>query len=328
MRAVVTGSSGFLGRAFARHLLRLGVEVVGLDLMPGPPEWETRLADLSRPGDWTGALVGADLVVHTAARVGEVGTSAQFRAQTVESTRRVVAASADAGRLLHLSSIVVHGRAFPDPCPEHHPVQPTGNPYTDTKIASEHAVLQAMAAGRVRASVIRPGDVYGPGSRQWTVRAVEMLQAGTFALVDGDRGVLSPVFVDDVVGGGLAVADHPAGQGEVFHVTGGAGVTPRVFFGHYARMAGVRLRSVPPGVARAAAPLVAGAFKLVGKAPPLSGRTLEYVTHPGTYSIQKAADLVGWRPEVGLDEGMRRTEAWLRAEGLLEAKRDSGDGGD
>lgn len=324
MRAVVTGSSGFLGRAFARHLLRLGAEVEGLDRVPGPPEWETRVADLSRPGDWTDALAGADLVVHTAARVGEGGTPAQFRAQTVEATRRVVAASADAGRLLHLSSIVVHGRTFPDPCPEHHPVQPTGNPYTDAKIASEHAVLQAMAAGRVRASVIRPGDVYGPGSRQWTVRAVEMLQAGTFALVDGDRGVLSPVFVDDVVGGGLAVAAHPSGLGEVFHVTGGVGVAPRVFFGHYARMAGVRLRSVPPGVARAAAPLVAGAFKLVGKAPPLSGRTLEYVTHPGTYAIQKAADLVGWHPEVGLDEGMRRTEAWLRAEGVLEAKRDSG----
>jgi nucleoside-diphosphate-sugar epimerase len=317
VRAVVTGSSGFLGGAFARALLARGAEVVGLDLAPGPPDWETFRADLARAGDWTDRLSGADLVVHTAARVGEVGTAAQFRAQTVEATRRVVAASAEAGRLLHLSSIVVHGRAFPDPCPESHPVQPTGNPYTDTKIASEHAVLQAAAAGRVRASVIRPGDVYGPGSRQWTVRAVEMLRAGTFALVDGDRGVLSPVFVDDVVGGGLAVAAHPAGLGEVFHVTGGEGVSPRVFFGHYARMTGVRLRSVPPGMARAAAPLVAGAFRLVGKPPPLSGRTLEYVTHPGTYAIDKAARLVGWRPEVGLAEGMARTEAWLRAEGRL-----------
>ncbi len=291
--------------------------MLGLDLAPGPAEWETVVADLSRPGEWTHRLDGADLVVHAAARVGEVGTPAQFRAQTVETTRRVVAASAGAGRLLHLSSVVVHGRTFPDPCPEDHPPQPTGNPYTDAKIAAEHAVLQAAAAGRVRATTIRPGDVYGPGSRQWTVRAVEMLRAGTFALVDGDRGVLSPVFVDDVVAGGLAAAGHPDGLGEVFHVTGGRGVPPRVFFGHYARMLGVRLRSVPPVVARAAAPLVAGAFRAVGKAPPLSGRTLEYVTHPGTYAIDKAARVLGWRPAVGLDDGMARTEAWLRAEGLL-----------
>ncbi|MEM1116296.1 MAG: NAD(P)-dependent oxidoreductase [Bacteroidota bacterium] len=318
MRAVVTGSSGFLGSAFARALTEAGHDVHGVDLVAASGAgWPTLRADLARPGPWQEVIAGADLVVHTAARVGEAGTPAEFRAQNVEATRLVVEASAEAGRLLHLSSIVVHGSRFPDPCPEAHPPQPTGNPYTDTKIAAEHAVLQAAASGRARATVVRPGDVYGPGSRQWTVRAVEMLKAGTFALVDGGRGVLSPVYVDDVVAGGLAAATSEAGLGEVFHVTGGVGVSPRTFFGHYARMLGVRLRSVPPAVARAAAPVAEAAFRLVGKTPPLSGRTLEYVTHPGTYSIEKAERLLGWRPEVGLEAGMARTEAWLRAEGLV-----------
>ena len=315
MRAVVTGSSGFLGSAFARALAARGARVTGLDRAPGPQT--TCRCDLAEPGDWRHALDGADLVIHAAARVGEAGTWAQFRAQNAQATQRVVEASANAGRLLHLSSIVVHGRSFPDECPESHPVQPTGNPYTDTKIAAEHAVLDAAAAGRVRATILRPGDVYGPGSRQWTVRAVEMLRAGRFALVDGDRGVLSPVFWSDVVAGGLAAAEQREGLGEVFHVTGGVGVSPRVFFGHYARMLGVRLRSVPPGLARAAAPLVAAASRALGQVPPLSGRTLEYVTHPGTYSIAKAERLLGWRPQIGLAEGMAQTEAWLRAEGRL-----------
>ena len=315
MRAVVTGSSGFLGSAFARALVELGAEVVGLDLVPGPET--TSLCDLAAPGGWRRPFDGADLVVHTAARVGEAGTAAQFRAQNADATRWVVEASADAGRLLHLSSIVVHGRQFPDGCPEAHPVQPTGNPYTDTKIAAEHAVLEAQAAGRIRATVIRPGDVYGPRSRQWTVRAVEMMRAGRFALVDGDRGVLSPVFWSDVVAGGLAAAERDAGRGEVFHVTGGLGVSPREFFGHYARMLGVPLRSVPPAVARAVAPAIGAASRALGRTPPLSGRTLEYVMHPGTYSIAKAERLLGWQPQVGLAEGMERTEAWLRAEGLV-----------
>lgn len=319
MRAVVTGSSGFLGSRFARALRQRGADVEGVDAEPPPPgaDWPTLRADLARPGPWQGLMRGADLVVHAAARVGEAGTRGQFWAQNAEATRLVVEASADAGRLLHLSSIVVHGRRFPSPCPEEHPAQPTGNPYTDTKIAAEHAVLLAHAAGRVRATVVRPGDVYGPGSRQWTVRAVEMLRAGRFALVDGDRGVLSPVYADDVVAGGLAAAEHAAALGQTFHITGGVGVPPRVFFGHYARMLGVRLRSVPPGAARAAAPVVAGAFRLARREPPLSARTLEYVTHPGTYSVEKAARLLGWRPTVTLEEGMARTEAWLRAEGLV-----------
>lgn len=318
MRAVVTGSSGFLGGAFARALVARGAEVLGLDCLrpDGDPPWETWVCDLTAGGDWPLLVAGADLVVHAAARVGEAGTAAEFRAQNVEATRRVAEASAGAGRLLHLSSVVVHGRRFPDDCPEEHPPQPTGNPYTDTKIAGEHAVLQASAAGRVRATVIRPGDVYGPGSHQWSTRAVRMMRAGRFALVDGDRGVLSPVYVDDVVAGGLLAATHEAGLGEVFHLTGGVGVPPRVFFGHYARMLGAPLRSVPPVAARAAAPLVAAGFRALGRTPPLSGRTLEYVTHPGTYSVEKARRLLGWRPAVALDEGMARTEAWLRAEGL------------
>ena len=318
MRAIVTGSSGFLGGAFGRALAERGAEVVGLDVVPDPAApWPTAVCDLAAPGDWRRELDGADVVIHAAARVGEAGTPAAFRRQNVTATQNVVDACGEVGRLLHLSSVVVHGLDFPDPCPETHGVRPTGNPYTDTKIAAEHAVLTAAASGRVRATVIRPGDVYGPGSRQWTVRAVEMLRAGTFALVDGDRGVLSPTFVDDVVAGGLAAAEHPDGLGEVFHVTGGEGVSPRVFFGYYAQMAGVNLRSVPPGVARVAAPLVAAASRAVGKTPPLSGRTLEYVTHPGTYSIDKAARVLGWRPAVGLAEGMRRTEAWLRETGQL-----------
>ncbi|MGB3542601.1 NAD-dependent epimerase/dehydratase family protein [Rubrivirga sp.] len=324
MRAVVTGSSGFLGSEIANALHARGADVVGLDLAAptsrfedGRGPYETQRADLSCRGEWVHVLEGADLVVHAAARVGEAGTKRQFLAQNADATRLVLEAAADAGRLVHLSSIVVHGTSFPDPCPEDHPVQPTGNPYTDTKITAEHSVLEAAAAGRARASVVRLGDVYGPGSRQWTVRAVEMLKAGTFALVDGDRGVLSPVFVQDVVASVLEVADHPDALGETFHVTGGVGVSPREFFGFYARMLDVRLRSVPPLVARLAAPIIAGVSHGVGRTPPLSGRTLEYVTHPGTYSIEKVGRVIGWQPAVGLEDGMAQTEAWLRETGRI-----------
>ena len=315
-RVVVTGSSGFLGSAFAAALVARGDDVTGIDLAPLPgAAWPTRRVDLAAAGAWERALDGADFVVHTAALVGEAGTAEAFRRANVETTRRVVAASAGVGRLLHVSSVVVHGRTFPDGVAEDGPMRPTGNPYTDTKIESERLVVAAHAAGRVRATVIRPGDVYGPRSAQWTVRAVEMLAAGRFALVDGDRGVLSPVFVSDVVAGGLTAADSEAAVGDVFHITGGVGVSPRAFFGRYAAMLGVPLRSVPPAVARAAAPVVEALFRAAGRTPPLSGRTLEYVTHPGTYSVEKAARVLGWHPAVGLDEGMRLTEAWLRAEG-------------
>ncbi len=304
--AAVTGSAGFLGERFCLALTDLGYDVTGVDVRPSATT--SVVGDLTVDGPWQDALAGADLVVHTAALVGEKGSWERFRAVNVGGTARVLAAAT--GRVLHLSSIVVHGASFPDQVTEDSPVQPTGNPYTDTKIASEHLVLQAAAAG-AEVTVIRPGDVYGPGSVPWTLRPVEMLQKRQLAAFSG--GVLSPVYVDDVVAGGLAAAFSERGLGQVFHISGGVGVSPEEFFGHYARMTGRRLPVLPLRLVRG----LAGPLGLLGDKAPLSRRTLEYVTHPGTYSIAKAAALLGWSPQVGLAEGMRRTEAWLRDHGYF-----------
>ena len=200
---------------------------------------------------------------------------------------------------------------------ESNPVRPTGNPYTDMKIASEHRVLLAGAAGRPPVTVIRPGDVYGPGSVPWTIRPVQMMRARQFAHL-GDVGVLSPVYLDDVVTGGLAAARSEAGVGQVFHLSSGVRVAPSEFFGRYAAMLRVRVPTLPHvAVCWVLAPALGAAFGLAGRDAPISSRTLEYVTHPGTYSITKARELPGWEPVVDLDAGMRRTEAWLRVEGLL-----------
>jgi 2-alkyl-3-oxoalkanoate reductase len=315
--AVVTGAAGFLGRAFTGVLEARGYEVRGIDIRPGPG---ITVGDVSaNDGPWIGALRGADLVVHTAAIVAESGDRATFWRVNVEGTRTVLAQAerAGVGRVLHLSSIVVHGRDFPDGVDESGPVRPTGNPYTDTKIVSEHLALLTAAAGRTPVTVVRPGDVYGPHSQPWTVRPVELMRRRLFLLIDGGRGVLSPTYVDDLVEGALAAATADDGSGEVFHITGGEGVAARDFFGHYARMLGVSMRSLATPAARALlAPLDLGA-RLSGRAAPVSARAIEYVTHPGTYAIEKAARLLGWQPKVTLDEGMARTEVWLRAAGLL-----------
>ena len=305
-RAAVTGSAGFLGERFCAALVAQGYDVTGIDVRPSA---QTRLVgDLTADGPWQSCVAEADLVVHTAAIVGEKGSWERFRAVNVDATGRVLKAAT--GRVLHLSSIVVHGPDFPDQVGEDGPVRPTGNPYTDTKIASEHLALQAAAAG-LQVTVIRPGDVYGPGSVPWTIRPVEMLRKRQLAALSA--GVLSPVYVDDVVSGGLAAANSDAGLGQVFHLSGGVGVSPAEFFGHYARMTGRRLPVLPLPLVRG----IAGPLSLLGDRAPLSRRTLEYVTHPGTYSIEKARDLLGWSPQVDLGEGMRRTETWLRAQGLL-----------
>lgn len=318
--AVVTGAAGFLGRAFVSALSGRGWEVRGVDVRPAP---NVTVGDVSRAGSWTSVLDGADLVVHAAAIVTEAGETSSFWRVNVEGTQTVLAEAARAGvdRVLHLSATVVHGQRFADGVDETGPVRMTGNAYTDTTVAAEHQALMAAAAGTVPVTIIRPGDVYGPHSQSWTVRPIELMRRNLFVLFDGGEGIISPVYVDDVVAGGLAAAESQEAVGEIFHLTGGEGVTAREFFGWYAEMLGKSMRSLPSLAAKGLTAPVDLVSRSLGWQPPFSPRAVEYITHPGTYSIAKAKQVLSWEPTVDLEEGMARTRTWLEESGLVRPER-------
>ena len=218
-----------------------------------------------------------------------------------------------------LSSVRAFGDVgFPDGVTEDHPVRPDGNAYVDTKIAAEQVALQAHASGRVEVVVVRPGDVYGPGSRPWTLMPLELIRRRAFALPARGRGVFSPVYVDDLVEGLRLTVDHADAPGEVFTLSGGVGVSCREFFGHYHRMLGTRgPLCLPTPAALAAAGAIDRAARAAGRPTEVNPTSMRYFTRTGTYSIDKARRVLGYDPQVDLAEGMRRTEAWLRAQGLL-----------
>jgi 2-alkyl-3-oxoalkanoate reductase len=314
--AVITGAAGFMGRAFRQHLEAEGYVVRGVDVRPGP---NVTVGDVSRSGAWTAVLEGAQLVIHTAAIVTETGDAATFWRVNVDGTRTVLQEAARAGvsRAVHLSSIVVHGKDFSDGVDESGPVRMTGNPYTDTKVSAEHQALAIAATGDLAVTIIRGGDVYGPHSQPWTVRPIELMRRNLFILYDGGEGILSPTYIDDLVAGTMAAATQDAGIGQIFHITGGEGVTAKEFFGHYADMLRKSMRSLPGLAAKGLTIPVDVVSRSVGWQPPFSIRALEYITHPGTYSIAKAQQMLDWEPVVSLEEGMRRTRTWLEETGIV-----------
>jgi nucleoside-diphosphate-sugar epimerase len=321
MRAFVTGTGGFIGRAVAKRFAAAGAEVAGVDFA-ADPERGGVAGDITTPGPWQAALAGADVVVHTAAIVSNAyDVDASWRVNVL-GTRNVLDAAVDAGarRFVHLSSVrAFSDLGFPDGVDEHHPVRPDGNPYVDTKIAGEQVVLQAHAAGEVEGAIARPGDVYGPGSRPWTILPLEIIKSNRFILPAMGRGIFSPVYVDDLVTGLTLLAERPEAAGQVFTLGPAYGVPAREFFGHYYRMLGKR------GPVRLPTPLAVAAARAAGAAERLRGNSrteinaasMRYLARPGGYSIEKARRLLGYEPQVDLDEGMRRTEAWLRDQRLL-----------
>jgi nucleoside-diphosphate-sugar epimerase len=303
--ALVTGAGGFIGRALVAALERDGWTVRGIDVADG---------DIGRPGAWQQACVGVDVVLHTAALVGMPAPRRPHRFWQVNTlgTSHVLAAARAAGvrRVVLLSSVVTFGWHFPDDVGEEFPVRPTGVPYVDTKIAAEQVALAAHARGDTQVVVVRPGDVYGPGSI-WVDQPVRLLAARAFVVPS--TGVFSPVFVDDVVAGVVAAATAEQAPGQVITLSGGVGVPAADYFDRVGALVGRSVPRAPVPVLLALGAAAGAGAGMLGRAVSLSPDAVRYVgLRRGTYAVRRADALLGWRPRVDLDEGMAAVARSLR----------------
>ena len=319
-KVFITGALGFMGRALSAQYRALDAETCGLDVR-ADASVNVVAGDVSRPEEWESALAGCDLVIHTAAIVTNNVSREEAWRVNVLGTRRVLDASIQAGvkRFVHVSSLAVMRFILEDQADESAPVMPTGNPYVDTKIASEQVVLAAHAAGEMVCTIIRPADIYGPNSRPWTLIPVQMIQKGLFLLPAYGQGVFRAIYIDDLVNGIMLSAEKDEGIGQIFILGGEVATTCEKFFGHYYRMLGKngpRMLSISTAVAIAEAGRMI--FKLLGKPTELGRGAMEMLSKKNTVSNKKAHDLLGWYPQVDLEEGMRRTEVWLREQKILK----------
>jgi nucleoside-diphosphate-sugar epimerase len=319
-KVFVTGGLGFVGRALLERYREIGAETYGLDLI-ADPENGIIAGDVSNPQDWQASVEGCDLVIHTAAIVSNNVARSEAWRVNVLGTQRVldVAIQAGAKRFVHLSSLAAMRYILTERADEAAPVMPTGNPYVDTKIASEQVVLAAHAAGEISCTVIRPADIYGPGSRPWTIVPVQMIKKGLFLLPAHGQGIFRAIYLDDLVEGVMLAAEKDAGKGQIF-ILGGENITTcEKFFGYYYQMLGKgRPRMMSTQTAIVIAEIGRLIFRLLGRQTELGRGAMEMLSKKNSVSNAKARRLLDWRPRVDLDEGMQRTETWLRMQGFLD----------
>src|SRR4051812_5718068 len=324
-RVAVTGAGGFIGRALCERLHAEGALVTGIDVddsLAGrvrAARAEFRPCDTSDADGIRAAMDGAELVVHAAALVTDWGPMEDFVRVNVRGTHNVLEAARmlRCRRIVHLSSVASWGYEHRMALDEDAQPRPCGIPYIDTKAASD-----ALAIGRARAgepiAVIRPGDVYGPRSTPWAVRPLEALKRRRLVLIGRGGGVMTPVYIDDLVESIVLALTVVGATGRGYTVWDGRPVTARAFFEHYARMLG---RDGIPRLPRPLARIAAGAQEAVavasGRPPMFTRNAITFVSRRAPYSNGRARDLLGWRPRVTLDEGMRRTEQWFRETRLL-----------
>lgn len=319
---LITGATGFVGSHLAERLVVEGAHVRVLVRDPYKlidslrDRVEVVTGDLLQSDCFVPATRDIDTVFHVAAWLGTPNSSEAAHTINVTATRQL----AEAARLNHVrrfiytSSIAVYGPVLSVVVDETQPHWPV-YVYGETKSLGEQAALSTQT-DQFEVSIIRPAMVYGARGAIWTTLPVKLAQRGLPSLVGGGYGFSHPVYIENLVDAYLLAAECAGAVGEAFTISDGD-VPWREFFGRYAAMLGKRARSIPAALVWIGAAAAEVVSKITRRPPPISRAQLGFMTGQARLSTAKAQRLLGWTPRCSLDEGLRRTEAWLRAEKYL-----------
>lgn len=317
----ITGANGFIGRALLKRYKALGAQVRGMDLFADAQN-AVVAGDLTRPEAWAEHAKGCELFINTAAVVSLAAPWKLYREVSVQGVRNCLNAAIAGGatRFVQVSSIAALGWDYPDKADESCDVV-IGNQYRYgvAKGASEHVVLASHAAAEIDCTVVRPGDVYGPGSRAWLIEPLKMAKAGALMLPNGGKGVFTPVYVDDLLDGIMLAAGLDQARGHIFHLSSASPTTCQAFFANHWRWAGRSgaPRTLPLNVATALTRVIWRVNRLLKINSEVSPDAMYMLARTGDISIAKARRLLGYEPKISLEEGLRRSEDWLRVNGHI-----------
>lgn len=309
-KILVTGSDGFIGSHLVEELVRRGYRVRAFVMYNSFGSWgwldeapreikdsiEVFAGDIRDPNGVKVSMQGCGAIFHLAALVGipySYHSPDNYVDTNIKGTLNIIQAARElqVAKIVHTSTSEVYGTAQFVPISEHHPLQGQ-SPYAATKIGADQLALSFYRSFDTPVAVVRPFNTYGPrqSARAIIPTIITQVASGRPKIV---LGALEPTrdftFIRDTVRGFIAVAESDASAGEVINI----GSNFEISIGDTARLIS----------------------DLMGKKVDIETDSARF--RPGKSEVgrlwadnSKAMKLIGWKPEYGGLDGLRR--------GLLE----------
>jgi nucleoside-diphosphate-sugar epimerase len=327
MKILVTGGTGFTGKALVRRLLDLGHEVVALDYKEGLKtaelrDWGARVI-IGSVTDATvvrQAMEGVEVVHHLAAAFREMNVPDTYYWEVnVQGTRNVLDEALRQGvrKLVYCSTCGVHGNIDHPPGGEDAPIQPADY-YQRTKYEAEPLVRTFHQRG-LPAAILRPAAIYGPGDPERFLMIFRRVARGKFPMFGNGKTLYHPLYIDNLVDAFVVAMAEGVGEGEAYLIADDEYLEIEDLVKRVGKALNVdvKIPHYPVWPVVAAGHVVEKACRPFGITPPIFPRRVDWYRQNRAFKIDKAKRDLGYQPKVGIDEGLRRTADWYRREGYI-----------
>jgi nucleoside-diphosphate-sugar epimerase len=326
MKVLVTGATGFTGSQLARRLAAGGVSVRAL-VRDGSRATglagqgiECSAGDLRDGASLDRALRGVEVVYNIAALYRQAGLPAEaYRAVNVRAVGDLVERAARAGvrRVVHCSTVGVHGDVEHPPANEDAPLKP-GDIYQETKLEGEKLARDAAQRSGIEVVIARPSGIYGPGDRR-LLKLFRGVARRRFVVLGDGKIFYHLTFVEDLCDGFRLCGEAARAANRTYILAGGEVTTLNELVEVIAEMAKVPppTRHLPVWPFWAAGAVCEALCAPFGIEPPLYRRRVDFFTKSRAFDIGRARRELGYEPRVTLREGIARTLTWYREQGWL-----------